>query len=153
MEANMGGTYIDDPLEELFEKYPVKDGISRSIFLISDGGIADPDSVVNLVYKNCQKYNQRVYALGIGEEADISLIMRASQAGNGKYEYAVNSQKIEEKLQYLIEDSISEFLDNFQVKFSDNSKIGAVVPRVDTIQSVRMNEAFTMFVFLKDLDS
>lgn len=76
----------------------------------------------------------------------MSLIIRAAEAGNGLYEYAVNSEKIDEKLDYLIRDSITEFLDNFSITLNEDI-VDTMVPNIESIKSIRKNEAFSMFIF------
>lgn len=149
MEADLGGTDIYSPLEEIYKHHPLEEGFPRSIFLISDGSIFNPDNSVSLIYKNSFSTDQRLYSLGIGDSVDLSLITRSAEAGNGLSEFAKSSHKIVEKLEYLIKDSISETLDKFYIDFDKNS-VDTTVPSIESIQSIRKNEAFSMFLFLND---
>ena len=53
MEADMGGTCIKDPLEDIFENEMAKDVSASHIFLLTDGAIWDTKEVVELVARNC----------------------------------------------------------------------------------------------------
>lgn len=56
-----------------------------------------------------------MYTLGIGSSVDLSLIIRAAEAGKGLHEFSKKSEFIEEKLNYLINDALTEFLDEFSI--------------------------------------
>lgn len=63
MSANMGGTEIYNPLSFIFESQAIIPGIPRNIFLITDGGVTDTDSVLELIKRNAEYIS--IYTLGI----------------------------------------------------------------------------------------
>lgn len=71
MNADMGGTEIQNPLRELL-KETIKEGYPRHVFLLTDGQVSDTQSVISLVKQNV-KYC-RVHTIGIGNGASLDLI-------------------------------------------------------------------------------
>ena len=51
LQANLGGTELFDPLKDIFSHAPMK-GLPRQIFFLTDGSIANTESVIKLVAKN-----------------------------------------------------------------------------------------------------
>ena len=49
----------------------------------------------------------------------------------------------------LLKDSITPFLQNFKLTY-DRSLVEMIVPRPESINSVRKNEALTFFVFFNE---
>jgi hypothetical protein len=61
--------------------------------------------------------NSRVFTMGLGSGADRNLIEQVSHAGNGKYEYVTDTEKIIERVVALLESSAEKFyqIRNLQV--------------------------------------
>jgi hypothetical protein len=51
LQANLCGTELFDPLKDIFSHAPMK-GLPRQIFVLTDGSIANTESVIKLVAKN-----------------------------------------------------------------------------------------------------
>ena len=95
MQANMGGTNISTPLNDIFES-KVYDNIplARNIFLLTDGQIWDREHCINLISTNSSRF--RIQAIGIGNDFDKVLIERAGKLGNGSSSFVEHINKINE---------------------------------------------------------
>jgi Ca-activated chloride channel family protein len=61
---------------------PVDENIYRKrIFLLTDGGVAQPENVIKLIHDNINKGN--VHTFGLGSGCDKTLVERAARAGQG----------------------------------------------------------------------
>jgi hypothetical protein len=72
MKADMGGTVIYKPLEDIFKSQLIE-GYPKQIFLLTDGGVSDTNQVIDLVRKNT-KYS-RTHTIGFGSDVSQALII------------------------------------------------------------------------------
>ena len=84
----MGGTEIYQPLKKIYSwkkdpAYPV------NIFLITDGEVDSPQSVIQLIKKNAT--NARCHSFGIGSGVSRELVKGAAIAGKGTYQFVEDS--------------------------------------------------------------
>ena len=86
--ADMGGTEIYQPLKKIYSwkkdpAYPV------NIFLLTDGEVDSPQSVIQLIKKNAT--NARCHSFGIGSGVSRELVKGAAIAGKGTYQFVQDS--------------------------------------------------------------
>ena len=81
MGANLGGTEIYNPLNEILEE-KVNKGYPKHVFLLTDGGVSNTQGVLKLIKKKT-KYC-RVHSIGIGNGASFDLIQGSAENGKGK---------------------------------------------------------------------
>lgn len=79
--SNMGGTNMAAPLLEIFT-LPPKPTHQRSLFLLTDGAIADSDFVIDLIEKH--NFHSRLHTFGIGSGASSYLVTNTARAGKGR---------------------------------------------------------------------
>ena len=79
MTADYGGTDIYRPLKDAIYKISTK--LNKKIFLLTDGEVDNPDSVVKLATEAPQDI--RIHTFGIGRDCDSSLVRRVASAGRG----------------------------------------------------------------------
>ena len=88
-EADMGGTEIFAPLNEVFRSRTTE-SCERHIYLLTDGAVNNTAEVVELIRMN--KYHTRVHMFGIGEGASSELIKEGAYAGDGHF-YFINKEE------------------------------------------------------------
>ena len=81
-DANMGGTEIYSPLKEIFA-HPQKKGMTRHVFLLTDGAVFNPQEVIDLIKDGC--HSATLHAFGVGSGASTELVKGAARAGRGKH--------------------------------------------------------------------
>jgi hypothetical protein len=62
-----------------------------------------------------------------------------AEESKGKSDIITYASHFNEKMSYLVKDSITPFLDNFKLDF-DRNVVEMMVPTVESIKSVRKNE-------------
>ena len=85
--ADMRGTNILEPLRSIFNNNPL-DEYPRTIFLLTDGQVDNPDEVVSLIKKESGKC--KVHGFGIGSDVDPYLIEKYAKAGRGSANFVSN---------------------------------------------------------------
>jgi Ca-activated chloride channel family protein len=98
IDADMGGTEIYSPLEHICS-LPVRRGYRRDVVLITDGEVANPDEVIQLVNSSVEKNpSLRFFTFGIGYGASHYLVKGIARAGRGKCEMVMPGEKIQPKV-------------------------------------------------------
>lgn len=82
MFANLGGTNILKPLEEVLKSKP-KEGYPRQLFVLTDGEVSNTDECIRFVRKHAE--TTRVFTFGIGNEASQNLVKGLAKAGVRHY--------------------------------------------------------------------
>ena len=93
MQADMGGTNIGGPLNEIFKDNEYsKINLSKNILILTDGQVHNREECVNLITANSNKF--RIHALGIGDSYDKVLIERSGKLGKGSSTFVDDIEKI-----------------------------------------------------------
>jgi len=84
IDATMGGTNINDPLESIYNsKSYDKINLNKHIFLLTDGQVNDREGCINLITANANKF--KLHSFGIGNYFDRYFIERSGKLGKGSY--------------------------------------------------------------------
>ena len=120
MQANMGGTNIFTPLNNIFES-KVYDNIplAKNIFLLTDGQVYDRESCINLISTNSNRF--RIQAIGIGNDFDKILIERAGKLGNGSSSFVEHINKINEVVIETLNKCLRPYLVGINFGFANKS--------------------------------
>ena len=149
LRANMGGTNISGPLDEIY-----KDGsyssinLSKNIFLLTDGQVHDREQCVNLITTNSNKF--RIHALGIGNDFDKVLIERSGKLGKGSSSYVENVENINSAVIDTLNKCLRPYLTDIQFNFqsynnnNSNSIIKCLPINNFTYQDEIMNYSFIL---------
>ena len=93
LEADLGGTNIYDPLEDIYNSFLYdKIKISKNIILLTDGSINDMKETLQLIEKNNSKFS--IYSIGIGKYFNKNLIKNAGIIGKGNYNFCPNIKEL-----------------------------------------------------------
>jgi len=145
-KADMGCTEIDDALEFCY-KLQGFDHSPKMVFMLTDGDVGNPDSVIKLARihnKNC-----RTFTIGVGSGASSYLVREIAKHGRGKHIMIKESNMIAEKVIGLLQVSLSPVLDDFKFKF-DEEIVEFMTPGPNTPINILKNEPINMFVFLNE---
>lgn len=83
----MGGTEMNDALNFTYGSPPISH-VPRLIFLLTDGDVDNPDSVISLARINSK--HCRTFTIGVGNGASPYLVRSIAEHGRGKHELIVN---------------------------------------------------------------
>jgi hypothetical protein len=78
MSANLGGTNILRPLQEVLQSKP-KEGYPRQLFILTDGEVGNTQACVDFVRKHAD--TTRVFTFGVGNDASQDLVRGLAKAG------------------------------------------------------------------------
>ena len=120
LQANMGGTNISSPLQDIFES-KIYDNInlSRNIFLLTDGQVNNREQCINLISTNSNRF--RIQAIGIGQDFDKVLIERAGKLGNGSSSFVEHINNINEVVIENLNKCLRPYLVNIKFGFANKS--------------------------------
>ena len=86
LDAELGGTNIQDPLKSIFsDKCYTSIKLPRYVILLTDGEVNNKDEVLNLILQNNSKFF--IHSIGLGSSFDKDLIKGAGINGKGSYQY------------------------------------------------------------------
>ena len=97
MKANLGGTNIYKPLENIYSE-KCKNG-QRQIFIMTDGEVSDVENVLDLISSHSSE--NRCFTIGIGRGCDAGLVEGMANASGGK------SEKVIPQLQSSLHPSVT----------------------------------------------
>eukprot|EP00475_Leptophrys_vorax_P008655 TRINITY_DN1560_c0_g1_i1.p1 TRINITY_DN1560_c0_g1~~TRINITY_DN1560_c0_g1_i1.p1 ORF type:complete len:695 (-),score=206.24 TRINITY_DN1560_c0_g1_i1:61-2145(-) len=96
MGADMGGTEILQPLQWIFQRRTH----FRTVFLLTDGEVSQEDRIIDEVRQHSG--NNRVFSLGIGDSCSHHLVQGVAKAGQGMALFALQAEKIGDKVAELL---------------------------------------------------
>ncbi|XP_037026786.1 von Willebrand factor A domain-containing protein 5A-like [Bradysia coprophila] len=120
LDADMGGTEILAPLEEIFGQ-PEIDGYFRQIFVLTDGEVSNQNAVVGIVHANAHKV--RVFALGIGDAASHGLVGGIAKAGGGTAAYVTYNESVDKKVLDQLKNALQPSLTDIHLEWDGLSPI------------------------------
>ena len=129
LKANLGGTYLFNPLTKIFTNQNYNNiNLCRNLFILTDGKVFDGEESLNLLKNHMDIF--RVHSFGIGKYFDKYFIKKAGK--NGSYSFIEDISKIKSNViqtlnhclrSYLFISNIS--LKNLQIEYNyiPNQKI------------------------------
>ena len=108
LKADLGGTDISSPLNEIFNSKDYDNiNLGRNLFILTDGEVDNREECLELIAMNSDKF--KVHAIGIGSSFDKQLIQNAGILGNGSYHFVTNVSNVNS----VIIQSLSKCLRNY----------------------------------------
>ncbi|CAI2375453.1 unnamed protein product [Moneuplotes crassus] len=151
MKADLGGTNLSEPLDEIYDmptdyKYP------RSIFVLTDGQIFDTEQVM----KKVRSHNNfgRVHSFGIGGGASKYLVNELAKAGLGTSTLIEdNDSNTKAKVIAALNQAARPALTNIQMNWGRNSEaVKFEVPREPIFGFIYEEEILDVYAVLNKVD-
>lgn len=109
-----GGTEILDPVKfALYEK-----DVEKVVLLFTDGQVGNENEIIQFVRENIN-YG-RLFAFGIDSNVNSSFIRELSKVGNGKSEFIMPKERIDEKIIRTFSRIQTPLLKNVKVEYGKN---------------------------------
>ena len=119
IEANMGGTNIGSPLNDIYkDDYYTNIKLSKNILILTDGQVNNRDECVNLITANSNKF--RIHAIGIGDSFDKILIERSGKLGKGSSNFVEDIEKINTVVINTLNKCLRPYLIDINFAFKNN---------------------------------
>ncbi|KAL4482046.1 hypothetical protein ABPG73_000570 [Tetrahymena malaccensis] len=145
-DADLNGTDILSPLNNIFLNSQKIKGYNRQIFVLTDGAVQNRQAVIRQIKKNNKR--NRVHFIGFGSSADKILIQESAIAGKGIYEMVQFEQDLSSIIIKILFQTISATLDKFKLTF-DQQLFESVYPNPDNIPCILKEEIFNLHFFLQ----
>ncbi|XP_032140991.1 von Willebrand factor A domain-containing protein 5A [Sapajus apella] len=114
MQANLGGTEILAPLQDIYRR-PSIPGHPLQLFVFTDGEVTDTFRVIKEVGINRQKH--RCFSFGIGEGASTSLIKGIARASGGTSEFITGKDRMQSKALRTLKRSLQPVVENVSLSW------------------------------------
>ncbi|XP_060064448.1 von Willebrand factor A domain-containing protein 5A-like [Ylistrum balloti] len=149
MKADMGGTEILKPLQDMYSK-PGLPGYPRQVILLTDGQVWNISDVLEIVRKN--NHTTRMFSVGIGDGASTALVKGLARAGKGRAEFVKGTDRLQTKVVSLLKSAMQAAVTNVQMELElPPDVIGTIVPH--DCQSIFSGEELIMYAVLKGSES
>jgi Ca-activated chloride channel family protein len=137
IEANLGGTEILAPIEDIFRKNSINNK-KRSIILITDGEIGNEDEILDIVKRN--KSLNTFYTIGIGHGPNEYFIKEMARVTNGAYEFIAPNEKIELRIKRLLNKAVNQPVTDIKFDYGESIEM---VPSPSSVYIGQCESYFT----------
>ena len=121
LKANMGGTNIISPLEDIYNNSNYsKFNLSKNIFILTDGGVDNREKCIEIISTNSNKF--RIHAFGIGNYFDKILIEKCGKLGKGSSSFIENIEFIKPIVIEVLNQYLRPYLSNVNFLFTEFQK-------------------------------
>ncbi|KAI6655187.1 Von Willebrand factor A domain-containing protein 5A-like [Oopsacas minuta] len=142
LTANLGGTEILQPLQYVFSKKSIP-GLTRQLFLLTDGGVSNIDDIVKTVADNSS--HTRAFTFGIGSGVSTELVNKVAKAGKGKAVFISSKDRMQARVMEVMVTAMSPSYTDISVT---GSKSMVVYPQ--SIPVLFENEPFVVVGFFNE---
>ena len=117
IDANLGGTNLLSPFEDLLSSplspsFPV-----RQVFLLTDGDVKNKSDVLHCVRTKIGEAT-RIFALGIGNEVSQALMRGIAKFGRGKAEFVESTTTLEAPVMRQVKRALQPVLTKFEIDWN-----------------------------------
>lgn len=93
-EADLSCTEILEPLEHSIYSIPVPDHVKKCIFLLTDGEVSNPQSVIELAKKASEEGLCKIHTIGVGRDCSKQLVEDVAKVGRGSCRIVLDNSKL-----------------------------------------------------------
>ncbi|BEI80767.1 hypothetical protein CcaverHIS002_0112960 [Cutaneotrichosporon cavernicola] len=113
--ANMGGTEMYNPIEEVFKRR--FSDVDLEVFVLTDGEIWGQDELFAMMNKHVEKAKGaiRVFSLGVGSGASTSLVNGIARSGGGFAQFVHDKEKMDKKVVRMLRASLFPHISDYRL--------------------------------------
>ena len=140
LSANLGGTNIFDPLEDIYSSYDTykKLKLPINIFLLTDGEIQNKKETLELIEQNNNKFH--IYSIGIGYDFNKDLIKNAGIIGKGSYNFCTDINNLNEVIATEVSNASKSYITNLNINFKfDKLNLYKYKSQIDVVTNNQIN--------------
>ncbi|XP_029111362.1 von Willebrand factor A domain-containing protein 5A-like isoform X3 [Scleropages formosus] len=115
MEADLGGTEILPPLQNIYSK-PCLPSHPRQLFVFTDGEVGNTKEVINLVKSHA--HSHRCFTFGIGEGASSALVNGMAEGGSGHPQFITGSERMQPKVMQSLQYALNPVAKDIAMKWN-----------------------------------
>ncbi|CAG9312779.1 unnamed protein product [Blepharisma stoltei] len=142
-KADMEGTNIYDPLLSIYESSP-NSKYPRSIFLVTDGEVLQPERVIQLIFDNSE--SSRVNAFGIGKDVSTELVKSCAKAGGGLHSFIKNLKDMSGEMINVLKKCMMPAISNLHMTSKEN-----IVYSPQKLKNIYYGERLTIYAHLGNI--
>ncbi|XP_053392408.1 von Willebrand factor A domain-containing protein 5A-like isoform X2 [Mercenaria mercenaria] len=148
MDADMGGTEILSPLDDIFKRELIK-GHPRRVFVLTDGRVGNTHQVLGLVKTQSQKTSTRVFSLGIGHGVSTALVKGVANNGGGKAEFILDGDRVQSKVVSLLKCAMQPAITDVTINWDLPPDVTLVSIPTESPTIISAGERLTLFAILQ----
>ena len=112
LEANLGGTKLYKPLENIFSNENFDNlNLCKNLFILTDGEVWDREKSLKVIKNNLDDF--RVHSFGIGNNFDKKFIVESGK--NGSYNFIKDMDKIKSSVIQTLNKALRNYLFDFKI--------------------------------------
>ena len=149
LDADMGGTNISSPLEDIYNKSNYSNfNLSKNLFILTDGEVDDREKCIDLITTNSNKF--RVHAFGIGKYFDKILIEKAGQLGKGSSSFVEKIEQVKSIVISKLNDFLRPYLSDVNFEFPNYQINQKCIISCDPINNFTYQDEIMNYSFILD---
>ena len=128
LEAEMGGTNLSSPIEDILkESYSDYQNLqlSKQIIVLTDGDINCGVNTIDLIKLHNNEF--RIHLIGMGSSINKYSIINISKAGNGSYHFISDTTDLKNEIFEILNDCTKDYINNYSFLL-DNKAVYELQP-------------------------
>ena len=144
LKADLGGTYLLEPLKSVFESKNYDNiNLCRNLFILTDGEVWDRKKCLEIISNNLDNY--RIHTFGIGNYFDKIFIENAGK--NGSYNFVKDMKNIKSSVIISLNKALRGYLYKPKIEIDNINKEYEFIPNSKVFYQ---DEAFNYYFIIKN---
>jgi len=120
LDADMGGTDLSKPLNNILKEYYMdyqNISLSKQIIILTDGDINLGEDIIELIKLHNNEF--KIHLIGMGHYINEETIINTSKVGNGSYHIINDASDLNKELLDIINECTKDYINNYTFTLND----------------------------------